>query len=83
MNKARKVVFHSVTQDREAKAKALSEGRADHNSPDYPIWYSLRANGFMAGSCANPTIGIMSRLRTLFVFGFLAFAPSKECCDVP
>jgi hypothetical protein len=34
----------------------------------------------MAGSCANPTIGIMSRLRTLFVFGFLAFAPSKECC---
>jgi hypothetical protein len=33
----------------------------------------------MAGSCANPNIGIMSSLRTLFVFDFLAFVPSKEC----
>jgi hypothetical protein len=42
------------------KAKALSEGCADHNSADYLIWYSLRANGSMAGSCANPNIGIMT-----------------------
>ena len=45
---------------REAKAKALPEGLADHNSAGYPIWCCLSATGSMAGPCANPNIGVVT-----------------------
>jgi uncharacterized membrane protein YkgB len=80
MNKARKVVFHSVSQ----------EERQRHYQKDVPIIIVaiilFGTLSVLMGLWQAPVpilIGIMSRLRTLFVFGFLAFAPSKECCDVP
>ena len=59
-SKADRFPLSEANRVRETKAKALSEGFADHNSADYPIWCSLRAIGSMAGSCANPNIGIMT-----------------------
>ena len=40
-------------------------GFADHNSAGHPIFFSLSAIGSMAGSRANPNIGIMTSERTI------------------
>src|SRR5262249_26454068 len=45
--------------------KTLPEGFADHNCADYPIFCSLDTIGSMAGACANPNIGIMTRTRAV------------------
>jgi hypothetical protein len=59
MNKARKVVFHSVSQ----------EERQRHYQKDVPIiivliilfgTLSVLMDLWQAGSCANPNIGIMT-----------------------
>jgi uncharacterized membrane protein YkgB len=78
MNEARKVVFHSVRQGERQKQS--------HYQKDLPIIIVLiilfGILSVLMGLWQAPVpilIGIMSRLRTLFVFGFLAFAPSKEC----
>jgi hypothetical protein len=59
-SKADRFPLCEATRVRQANAKALPEGFADHNIADYPIWCSLGAIGSMAASCANPNIGIMN-----------------------
>jgi hypothetical protein len=59
-SKADRFPLCDASKLRKTKAKALPEGFADHNCADFPIFCSLIAIGSMAGSCANPNIGIMT-----------------------
>jgi hypothetical protein len=53
------LLLNQATRSRTEEAKS-SEVFADYNFADHPIWCPLRATGSLAGSCANPNIGVVT-----------------------